>query len=66
MTSSFPDEVPEADFLEQRFGVEVADEDTGADVRRVAVPRDLEADEADVIEQSLAVPVTDDDLEFDR
>jgi hypothetical protein len=62
--SSFGDDAPEADVVEQLISVDTGDEDTWRDAARVASARNWEANEADLIEQAIAVP--DDDTEFDR
>ena len=62
--SGFRDDAPEADVVEQLIPIDVADEDTWRDARRVTSARGWEANEADLIEQAIDVP--DDDWEFDR
>jgi len=62
--TSFGDDAPEADVVEQNIPIDVSDEDTWRDAARVTGARDWEATEADLIDQAIAVP--DDDSEFDR
>lgn len=58
--NALPDDVPEADAIEQRL--EVADEgDTGLDIGDGDSLSDREANPADVIEQSIVVPDPEDD-----
>jgi hypothetical protein len=55
----------EADLVEQLIPVAADDDDTGLDLARVAVSRDVDASEADLIDQAIAVPL-DDEPDFDR
>jgi hypothetical protein len=58
--NALPDDVPEADAIEQRL--EVAEEgDTGLDIGDGDALSDREANPADVIEQSVVVPDPEDD-----
>ncbi len=62
--STFGDDAPEADVVEQLIPIDAGDEDAWGDALSVTTARNWEADEADLIEQAIAVP--EDDSEFDR
>lgn len=62
--STFGDDAPEADVVEQLIPIDDGEEDTWGDALRVTTAHNWEANEADLIEQAIAVP--DDESEFDR
>jgi hypothetical protein len=57
---ALPDEVPEADAIEQRLVID-ADDETGLDTAQVDALGDRDANEADVIDQAIIVAVPEDD-----
>ena len=62
-SAQWPDEVPEADRVEQLIPVDTGDDDQGLDPARLADATTVDADPADLLDQAASIPQPDDDYD---